>query len=182
MSNFEIEKCLKISLSSVLISCLLSAILFYFPKNFYGINKFNFHYIYILTLFVVIVAIFRNYLFQSLSTDPILWILYFLIWENGIRLYLCLYWIILIILTIYISTFYCIQSWRTTIRRKIFHFLAVLMFLPPLRFRNLDGFMTLAFSIAFSLLLLIEVVRLKMKDTIISRTISCYYSTFLNKK
>ncbi|GAB2223201.1 hypothetical protein Droror1_Dr00017339 [Drosera rotundifolia] len=89
---------------------------------------------------------------------PLLWVLVFTCSEPLKRLPLCVYWIILILVSVH--KLYSISKnskLERILLRKYYHLLAVLMFVPALVFQL--EFLSLAFGAALAFFLVVEIVR-----------------------
>lgn len=98
----------------------------------------------------------------GLSSNPILLLFDFLKFDNYLRLKVASYWIVLLLIGVPMAQKKTISKLSCIIRRKHFHFLAVLMFIPPLIIYQsslLVPFYSLAYSVALALLLYVEALR-----------------------
>ncbi|CAG8576904.1 15571_t:CDS:10 [Funneliformis caledonium] len=93
-----------------------------------------------------------------LNIDPYTWTLGFVI-EKKARIFLCIYWIGLIVLSLglFIQLSQARKIYSLNTKRKYFHFLALIMFMPGYLFESI--FMHLAFSVAFAVLIYLEYLR-----------------------
>ncbi|CAN8268308.1 unnamed protein product [Cochlearia groenlandica] len=90
---------------------------------------------------------------------PFLWVLSFVFSEPLKRLSLCIYWVLLIVVSV--SRFYNISRSSKVERillRKYYHLMAVLMFLPALVLQ--PKFLDLAFGAALAVFVALEIVRI----------------------
>ncbi|WZY92620.1 hypothetical protein YC2023_064949 [Brassica napus] len=89
---------------------------------------------------------------------PFLWVLTFVFSEPLKRLSLCIYWVLLIVVSV--SRFYNISRGSKVERillRKYYHLMAVLMFLPALVLQ--PKFLDLAFGAALAVFIALEIIR-----------------------
>ncbi|CAI2175947.1 4100_t:CDS:10 [Funneliformis geosporum] len=93
-----------------------------------------------------------------LNIDPYSWMLGFVI-EKKARIFLCIFWIGLIALSLglFIQLSQARKIYSLNTKRKYFHFLALIMFMPGYLFESV--FMHLAFSVAFAALIYLEYLR-----------------------
>lgn len=115
-------------------------------------------YAYAFTLFID-VFLTRYFLLLHLKDEPLLWLIEFLLEDNGYRLCLCLIWLGLIVFSLWISSFLLFQRLPRVWQRKLFHFLVVFMFSFPLLNRSLDSFIILSFGCVIALFIYLEVFR-----------------------
>ncbi|XP_009143958.3 dolichol kinase EVAN [Brassica rapa] len=90
---------------------------------------------------------------------PFLWVLTFVFSEPLKRLSLCIYWVLLIVVSV--SRFYNISRGSKVERillRKYYHLMAVLMFLPALVLQ--PKFLDLAFGAALAVFIALEIIRI----------------------
>ena len=127
------------------------------------------------TLYIVLLAV---------GSQNLLWSLYvLLVVDRFLRLLLSLYWILCIIICILISNLRVIKQSLVLTQRKLFHFLAIIMFIPPLLYSRLDSFMILAFSVALTILIYVEVLRCYVLPQATQlNSLSRYYNRFLNDR
>ncbi|KAJ4971103.1 hypothetical protein NE237_004202 [Protea cynaroides] len=96
---------------------------------------------------------------QKFLVHPLLWVFYFVFTEPHKRLALCIYWIGVIVVSVF--RFYHISKNSKIERillRKYYHLLAVLMFLPAFIFQ--PNFLDLAFGVALAVFLALEIIRI----------------------
>ncbi|KAG0453141.1 hypothetical protein HPP92_025496 [Vanilla planifolia] len=108
-------------------------------------------------LLTLILPAWLNYI-GDIPMHPLRWVLNFLFTESHRRIALCIYWI----LVVYISVcrFYYISKNSMTERillRKYYHLVAVLMFVPALIFE--PDFLDLAFGAALAVFFILEMIR-----------------------
>ncbi|XP_013616602.1 PREDICTED: dolichol kinase [Brassica oleracea var. oleracea] len=90
---------------------------------------------------------------------PFLWVLTFVFSEPLKRISLCIYWVLLIVVSV--SRFYSISRSSKVERillRKYYHLMAVLMFLPALVLQ--PKFLDLAFGAALAVFVALEIIRI----------------------
>uniref|UniRef100_M4F960 dolichol kinase n=1 Tax=Brassica campestris TaxID=3711 RepID=M4F960_BRACM len=90
---------------------------------------------------------------------PFLWVLTFVFSEPLKRISLCIYWVLLIVVSV--SRFYSISRSSKVERillRKYYHLMAVLMFLPALVLQ--PKFLDLAFGAALAVFIALEIIRI----------------------
>lgn len=96
------------------------------------------------------------------TSNILIWILVFLKIDNFLRLKVACYWIASLLIFVPLVGHSSISKLPCIIKRKYFHFLAVLMFVPPLVFcspHDLAPFLSLAYSVALAILLYVEALR-----------------------
>ncbi|CAH8387076.1 unnamed protein product [Eruca vesicaria subsp. sativa] len=96
---------------------------------------------------------------HGFSQHPFLWVLTFVFSEPVKRLSLCIYWVLLIVVSV--SRFYSISRSSKVERillRKYYHLMAVLMFLPALVLQ--PKFLDLAFGAALAVFIALEIIRI----------------------
>ena len=135
-------------------------------------------------LFIVNTLFTLYTLMLAVGSQNILWSLYtLLIADRFLRLLVSLCWILCIIICILISNFLVIKQSLVLTQRKLFHFLAIVMFIPPLLYSRLDSFMILAFSVALTILIYVEVLRCYvLPQSTQLNALSRYYNRFLNDR
>ena len=145
----------------------------------YKINSYIINSIFI-SMFAVL---FTNYQLLNFIFKLILWIIKLLIENNYLAIYVCIFWTILIIITIYIAS-QVSNVWSNTATRKIFHFLSVIMFVPILLIKSLQSFLIIAIGLILSLFILIEIIRLLLQTNNIYNLniITKYYKQFIDIK
>ena len=127
------------------------------------------------TLYIVMLVV---------GSQNLLWSVYILlVADRFLRLSVSLYWILCIIVCILISNLRVIKQSLVLTQRKLFHFLAIIMFIPPLLYSRLDSFMILAFSVALAILIFVEVLRCYVLPQATQlNALSRYYNRFLNDR
>jgi hypothetical protein len=134
----------------------------------------------------LVVASAQAVMFISFVTAPLHaleWIARLLLEDNALRLYLCLYWLVLIALAVCLGGYAARDSIRVTVRRKLFHFIAVAMFAPPMTHPKLSGFVALALAVGISALVVCESIRCVFgRDLAICKKMTVYYQKFLDEK
>ncbi|RIB11599.1 hypothetical protein C2G38_94956 [Gigaspora rosea] len=106
----------------------------------------------------LIVAFIGHCIQLFLSENPYFWILNYA-FKTPTRIFLCLYWITIIIISILLFT-HILQTRRIyslNTKRKYFHFLTIIMFIPGYLLE--PEFMHLAFSVALSTFIFLEYLR-----------------------
>ncbi|GER27344.1 phosphatidate cytidylyltransferase family protein [Striga asiatica] len=96
---------------------------------------------------------------HAFHAHPLLWVAEFVLSEPQKRLSLCLYW--LVIISVSVRRFYKISKNSKTERillRKYYHLMAVSIFIPALLFQ--PKFLDLAFGAALAVFLLLEIIRI----------------------
>ncbi|XP_010425937.1 PREDICTED: dolichol kinase EVAN [Camelina sativa] len=96
---------------------------------------------------------------HDFNQHPFLWVLTFVFSEPLKRLSLCIYWVLLIVVSV--SRFYNISRSSKVERillRKYYHLMAVLMFLPALVLQ--PKFLDLAFGAALAVFVALEIIRI----------------------
>ncbi|KAF8063906.1 hypothetical protein N665_1177s0007 [Sinapis alba] len=112
-----------------------------------------------LLLFMVVVVPSWMQFVHDFHQHPFLWVLTFVFSEPLKRLSLCLYWVLLIVVSV--SRFYSISRGSKVERillRKYYHLMAVLMFLPALVLQ--PKFLDLAFGAALAVFIALEIIRI----------------------
>ena len=172
-----IEKALLIS--NILIGCSCLTGFINFLASYYIANS-----IVIGSLFIAAFTCTIYIMMLVVGSQNLLWSLYsLLIADRFLRLFLSLYWILCIIICILISNSRVIKQSLVLTQRKLFHFLAITIFIPPLFYPRLDSFMILAFGVALTILIYVEVLRcLVLPQTTQLNALSCYYNRFLNDR
>jgi dolichol kinase len=124
-------------------------------------------------LFFMVVAVPSWMQFvHDFNQHPFLWVLTFVFSEPLKRLSLCIYWILLIVVSV--SRFYNISRSSKVERillRKYYHLMAVLMFLPALVLQ--PKFLDLAFGAALAVFVALEIIRV---SSLLLKEISFYFS------
>ncbi|XP_076946458.1 dolichol kinase EVAN-like [Bidens hawaiensis] len=95
---------------------------------------------------------------QDFPVHPFLWVLEFVFSEPHKRLSLCVYWVVVICVSV--LRFYNISKNSKIERillRKYYHLVAVLMFVPAVIFQ--PSFLNLAFGAALGVFLILEIIR-----------------------
>ncbi|KAM6596019.1 hypothetical protein CsatA_006543 [Cannabis sativa] len=106
---------------------------------------------------IVIIPTWMEFV-QDFHMHPLLWVFSFVFSEPLKRLSLCIYWVLVICVSV--VRFYNISKNSKIERillRKYYHLMAVLMFLPALVFQ--PKFLDLAFGVALGVFLALEIVR-----------------------
>lgn len=117
--------------------------------------------------------------------NPIVWLVQFIFYYNNLlSLYLILHWLIVLIITIPIIKIISARNiFPQIINRKLFHFIAVIMFALPLCIDKLQSFIVLSFAIVTCLFFVLEVLRCHLiPEMTFSMTISSYFELFLDKR
>ncbi|XP_062082198.1 dolichol kinase EVAN [Humulus lupulus] len=107
---------------------------------------------------IVIIPAWMEFV-QDFHMHPLLWVLQFVFSEPVKRLSLCIYWVLVICVSV--VRFYNISKNSKIERillRKYYHLMAVLMFLPALVFQ--PKFLDLAFGVALGVFMALEIVRI----------------------
>lgn len=118
--------------------------------------------------------------------NPIKWIIEFLFLDSYKRLYLCVYWVVLVI--IFISVAYIIGGKYSKLpkfyNRKIFHLLIVLIILPATCMEELLSFTILAMGVALCAFITLETFRIMIltHGGGVIDNVSSYYGLFLDEK
>lgn len=86
---------------------------------------------------------------------PVLWILRFLMNQPFQRVGLCVYWVLVIGLFLHQMTLR--KQMARIMIRKVFHIMAVVMFVPALAFQA--DFLRISFALAFGVFVLVETIR-----------------------
>ncbi|KAJ4910358.1 phosphatidate cytidylyltransferase family protein [Raphanus sativus] len=111
-------------------------------------------------IFFIVVAVPSWIQFvHDFHQHPFLWVLTFVFSEPLKRISLCIYWILLIVVSV--SRFYSISRSSKVERillRKYYHLMAVLMFLPALVLQ--PKFLDLAFGAALAVFVALEIIRI----------------------
>lgn len=100
------------------------------------------HYI-MAACFITIISFARQVITQILATDPLIWVLRFLLLDSQYRLGLCCYWVTFIGLSIPAVLAAKDKLWPKICLRKIFHGLAMVLFAPPLLDPKLFAFLVI---------------------------------------
>lgn len=120
------------------------------------------------------------------SPNLLVWLLQFLIIDNYLSFKIACYWVILLLIGIPVAQYEIIAKRPCIIRRKYFHSLAVLMFVPPLmvyRSSQIAPFLSLAYSVALALLLYVEAARCFILPAHpICKSISTYFAHYLDSR
>jgi len=124
---------------------------------------------------------------QSSMINPLYWLFKFLKIDNYLRLKVVCYWVCSLLISIPLAQHKSISKLPCIIRRKYFHLLAVIMFVPPLvicqPIIQIVPFLTLAYSVALAALLYIEALRCYIIPThSLSKSISAYFSHYLDSR
>ncbi|CAL9247636.1 unnamed protein product [Arabidopsis halleri] len=112
-----------------------------------------------LLLFMVVAVPSWMQFVHDFNQHPFLWVLTFVFSEPLKRLSLCIYWVLLIVVSV--SRFYNISRSSKVERillRKYYHLMAVLMFLPALVLQ--PKFLDLAFGAALAVFVALEIIRI----------------------
>jgi len=112
--------------------------------------------------FLLFVVILLYSITHLLGRSAVLWIADILFQDSGLRFFICLGWCCCIYIAV-IFAFNAITKWHWSIitSRKIFHALAVIIFIPPLLFcSKCAEFVALAFGVALCVFLVLELLRL----------------------
>lgn len=143
---------------ALIIICLLSPIL-YHSKHFSCTNedRWIFAIVFYTGAVLCLLMVFFPLAYISVDKNPLLWLVD-MVFLNNVRIYLMLYWVLLV--TASLSVVYWYTSKETnipkTIVRKMFHVIAVLIYLPA----ALDSqFMSLVSAIVFVGFVVCEVIR-----------------------
>lgn len=142
-------------------------------------------YPYLVSSFVAITIIAMLHVMSRYLdvASPFVWIYYFLVNDNCLRLFLCIYWSICIIASIAFAKYSIVSlQWPQICTRKVFHLTAVAMFAPPLFLTQLKSFLVLAYGVALCALILIEIVRVHLGKYFPDQLemISVYYGIFID--
>ncbi|CAK9165873.1 unnamed protein product [Ilex paraguariensis] len=108
-------------------------------------------------IFILIIPSWMQFV-QDFPVHPWLWIVNFVFSEPLKRLSLCIYWVVVIYVSV--LRFYNISKNSKIERillRKYYHLMAVSMFLPALIFQS--AFLELAFGAALAIFLTLEIIR-----------------------
>ncbi|XP_009594149.1 dolichol kinase EVAN isoform X2 [Nicotiana tomentosiformis] len=115
---------------------------------------------YVSLVFVLVIAVPSwMQLVQDFHVHPFLWVLDFVLSEPLKRLSLCIYWLVVIYVSV--IRFYNISKSSKIERillRKYYHLMAVLMFVPALILQ--PKFLDLAFGAALAVFLILETIRI----------------------
>ncbi|KAL3629546.1 hypothetical protein CASFOL_026768 [Castilleja foliolosa] len=118
----------------------------------------------LVTFMVVIVPSWMQFV-HAFHVHPLLWVFDFVLSEPLRRLALCIYW--LVIISVSVRRFYNISKNSKTERillRKYYHLMAVSIFVPALIFQ--PKFLDLAFGAALAVFLLLEIIRASPHGTV----------------
>lgn len=127
--------------------CLITG---YFPifhstKNFYAIT--------ISLLFIVVLPL----MYTLLDQNPVIWMLYFIFGETN-KIIMILYWAICLALSVAVLTYQVLLSLQaTTATRKLFHILALLVYIPGMLYDR--ALLYLASGVVIVLFILLELLR-----------------------
>ncbi|KAG2311864.1 hypothetical protein Bca4012_026357 [Brassica carinata] len=125
-----------------------------------GRNVINIHHSSNTLIFFMVVAVPSWMQFVHVfHQHPFLWVLTFVFSEPMKRISLCIYWVLLIVVSV--SRFYSISRSSKVERillRKYYHLMAVLMFLPALVLQ--PKFLDLAFGAALAVFVALEIIRI----------------------
>ncbi|KAF2569559.1 hypothetical protein F2Q68_00024649 [Brassica cretica] len=127
------------------------------PRNCSDTAKSVFFFVSILLFMVVAVPSWMQFV-HDFHQHPFLWVLTFVFSEPLKRLSLCIYWVLLIVVSV--LRFYNISRGSKVERillRKYYHLMAVLMFLPALVLQ--PKFLDLAFGAALAVFIALEIIR-----------------------
>ncbi|XP_013631941.1 PREDICTED: dolichol kinase-like [Brassica oleracea var. oleracea] len=128
------------------------------PRNCSDTAKSVFFFVSILLFMVVAVPSWMQFV-HDFHQHPFLWVLTFVFSEPLKRLSLCIYWVLLIVVSV--LRFYNISRGSKVERillRKYYHLMAVLMFLPALVLQ--PKFLDLAFGAALAVFIALEIIRI----------------------
>ncbi|KAL0863789.1 hypothetical protein Bca101_042907 [Brassica carinata] len=128
------------------------------PRNCSDTAKSVLFFVSILLFMVVAVPSWMQFV-HDFHQHPFLWVLSFVFSEPLKRLSLCIYWVLLIVVSV--SRFYNISRGSKVERillRKYYHLMAVLMFLPALVLQ--PKFLDLAFGAALAVFITLEIIRI----------------------
>ena len=171
------EKALFISTILVSSSCLIGFVSF--VASHYITNPIVIGGLFIANILFTLYIVMLVAGSQNLFWSPYI----LLVADRSLRLSVSLYWILCIIVCILISNSRLIKRSLVLTQRKLFHFLAMIMFIPPLLYSRLDSFMILAFSVALTILIYVEVLRCYvLSQTTQLNALSRYYNRFLNDR
>ncbi|KAI3461395.1 hypothetical protein Pfo_018058 [Paulownia fortunei] len=112
-----------------------------------------------LTFMLVVVVPSWMQFVHAFHVHPLLWVFDFVLSEPLRRFALCIYWLVIIYMSV--RRFYDISKNSKTERillRKYYHLMAVLIFVPALIFQ--PKFLDLAFGAALAVFLLLEIIRI----------------------
>ncbi|CAH8380842.1 unnamed protein product [Eruca vesicaria subsp. sativa] len=128
------------------------------PRNCTDTAKSVLFFVSLLSFMVVAVPSWMQFV-HDFHQHPFLWVLAFVFSEPLKRLSLCIYWVMLIVVSV--SRFYNISRGSKVERillRKYYHLMAVLMFLPALVLQ--PKFLDLAFGAALAVFIALEIIRI----------------------
>lgn len=138
-NNYDLKTCVFVSEFCFIIVLILffsTEISINIIKNYLSINQLNLIklrlFLLICTLSVIIIIIQPQEIISLFD-----WIIHFIIKNDVINKYneliITIYWVMIIIITIYIAYYSAVYlKWPTTCIRKIFHFLIVILFIPAM--------------------------------------------------
>ena len=135
-------------------------------------------------IMVLIIMFAYLYISHFLDCDFILWTLKLLFSKQLQLFYICIYWIICIILSVLISLVSISSKVKQICIRKIFHIAVVIMFTPVLLMENTETFLILALGAALCGFLIIEYSRIYLRTIfpVTSTHISHYYGMLIDSR
>ena len=137
-----------------------------------------------LAIMVLIIMFAYMYISHVLDCDFILWTLKLVFSKQLQFFYICIYWIICIILSVLISLVLFSHEVKQICIRKIFHIAVVIMFTPVILMENTETFLILALGAALCGFLIIEYCRIYLRTIfpIMSTHISYYYGMLIDSR
>lgn len=152
-----------------------------------NVSKQTLVVIFNVSILLVAAKVVWNITAQTLvSPNLLMWLVEFLIIDNYLRFKVACYWVILLLIGIPFAQHEKIAKQPCIIRRKYFHLLAVLMFVPPLmvyRPSQIAPFLSLAYSVALAVLLYVEAARCFILPAHpICKSISSYFVHYLDSR
>lgn len=137
----------------------------------------------ILLISCIVVVMLPSIQYVLADRNPVLWISGFLLHDSYKRLYLCIYWICLIITSVFAAQILAIKCrWPKFCTRKIFHFLMVLIIAPGIFMDELMSFTILALGVALCAFFVLETYRVTVLVPLLDDCITSYYRLFLDEK
>lgn len=134
---------------------------------------------FVLTTIVTLWLYLFPQIYNTVGQHAFVWISNFLQLNNYLAAKLCLYWIVVLLLSVPVAQ-YVMDRWNLnkTEGRKLFHAIALILFLPPLSRRELNVFVCFAFGITFAIFVWLEYVRMYLWDNQQS-ALNQYYGLFV---